>query len=55
MILFYNLSACVCDYFLGTHEFSAFNFILKIGCDTSLGVTLDRRYNTPVGTGIYTF
>ena len=21
----------------------------------SLGVTLDRRYNTPVGTGIYTF
>ena len=28
-----NLSACVCDLFLGTHEFCAFNFILKIGCD----------------------
>ena len=23
----------MCDWSLGTHEFSAFNFILKIGCD----------------------
>ena len=30
---FYNLSTYVCDWSLGTHEFSAFNFILKIGCD----------------------
>ena len=28
-----DLSAWVCDWFLGTHEFCAFNFILKIGCD----------------------
>jgi len=27
------LSTYVCDWSLGTHEFSAFNFILKIGCD----------------------
>ena len=33
MILFYNLLTCVCDWSLGTHEFSAFNFILKIRCD----------------------
>jgi len=31
-----NLSACVYDWFLSTHEFCAFNFILKIGCDTEL-------------------
>ena len=30
---FYNLSTYVCDWSLGTHEFSTFNFILKIGCD----------------------
>ena len=34
-----NLSACVCDGSLGTHEFCAFNFILKIGCDTSQEAT----------------
>ena len=34
-----NLSACVCDWFLGTHEFCAFNFILKIGCDTRGSIT----------------
>ena len=32
-----NLSAYVCDCFLGTHEFCAFNFILKIGCDMWTG------------------
>ena len=25
----------MCDWSLGTHEFYAFNFILKIGCDSS--------------------
>ena len=34
-----DLSACVCDWFLGTHEFCAFNFILKIGCDTRGSIT----------------
>ena len=33
MIFFYNLSTYVCDWSLGTHEFSTFNFILKIGCN----------------------
>ena len=46
MILFYNLSTCVCDWSLGTHEFSAFNFILKIRCDNSAKNTrqkIDRQ------------
>ena len=29
----------MCDGSLGTHEFCAFNFILKIGCDTSQEAT----------------
>ena len=41
-----NLSACVCDWFLGTHEFSAFNFILKIGCDNLVTPTRVSGLNT---------
>ena len=31
-----NLSAYMCDWSLGAHNVYAFNFILKIGCDTDL-------------------
>ena len=48
---FYNLSTYVCDWSLGTHEFSAFNFILKIGCDSRHNRCIYTRHQE-VGEGL---